>query len=246
MKFVKLALVSCVMIGLITVSCWAATSQDQVVPTDAKSAKDVVGNLQQKGTTNIRSIEFDNNQWNVKTQHNQKETHYQIDAKTGNVTKQQEQSEYESAPSSNVLGIIEVINTVEKQGLKGIREIEYDDSLWKVEVIQDGKITKLCIDPIAGDIIWQDVKPFKASSNGNGNGSTSSSTKTKINQIKDVIKGRFLNGKSTQTQKQPSSSTSNQLWQSKSTNGTSKNGTSKNGTSKNGSSTSGSKTYQPW
>ncbi|MGD9126385.1 MAG: PepSY domain-containing protein, partial [Planctomycetia bacterium] len=160
MKFVQWTLVSFVMVGVLATYCWASNPEsDEVVPKNAKSAKDVVSQLQQQGTTNIRSVEYDDNQWNVKTQHGQKETHYKVDAKTGNVTKKKESSEYETAPPNHVLGVLEIINTAEKEGVNGIREVEYDDSLWKVEAVQDGKVTKICFDPIAGDIIWSDTQP---------------------------------------------------------------------------------------
>ena len=232
MKFVQMALVSCIVVGLLATCCWAATGQDQVVPKDAKSAKDVVKQLQQKGTTNIRSVEFNNNQWNVKTQHGQKETQYQINAKTGTVTKQEENPEYENAPPSNVLGILQVIDTVERQGLNGIREVEYDDSLWKVEVVQEGKVTKLCLDPIAGDVIWKDIKPMK---------STNADNQQKIDQMKKAIHDRYMKSKSTQNPSGSSNSTQ-QNWRQNQY----QNGSKQSGSSQSGSSTSGSNRYQPW
>lgn len=224
MKFVKLALVSCVMVGLFTVCCWATVDKDEMVPKRAVSAKDVVNKLQKDGATNIRSVEFDDNQWNVKTQHGQKETEYKVHPKSGTVVSKQEESEYETAPPSNVLGILEVISTVERQGLNGIREVEYDDSLWKVEVVQDGKITKLCLDPIAGDIIWKDTQPVTTSDD-------DSSIKSKYNKIRDAIKNRFKKDKSDQGQ---------------STNQATKTKSRQSDTNKNGHQQNTGKTSQPW
>lgn len=196
MKFVKLTLVSCALVGFLTAGCWAM-DQDKTVPSDAKSAKDVVSQLKEKGATNIRSIEFDNHQWNVKTQHGQKETQFQIDAKSGNITKKHEVSEDKIAPPSNVLGILQVINIVERQGLHGIREVEYDDNLWKVEVVQDGKATKLHLNPIAGEVIWQDIKPIKMSDKDDDD-SDDASHESKLDKIKGAIKERFMQKQSTQ------------------------------------------------
>lgn len=248
MKFVKLTLVSCAMVGLFTACCWATVDKDEMVPKNAASAKDVVNKLQKDGATNIRSVEFDDNQWNVKTQHGQKETEYKVHPKSGTVTSKHEESEYETAPPRNVLGIIEVINTVERRGLKGIREVEYDDSLWKVEVVQDGKVTKLCLDPIAGDIIWQDTQPVKTSDDD----SDDSSTKSKYRKIRDAIKDRFTKDKSDQGQSTKTKSGQSNTYrngQKQDTGSTSKPWQNKsqyqdnNSSNKSGSSTSGWQNY---
>ena len=240
MKFVKMVLVSCAMVGLLAACSWAAVDNDEMVPQNAKSAKDVVSKLQQQGATNIRHIEFDNNQWNVKTQHGQKEVQHQIDAQSGEITGKQEESEYENAPPSNVLGILEVINVVRGQGFNGIREVEYDDSLWKVEVVQDGKVTKLCLDPIAGDVIWKDTQPLKesgeTSDDESGTDASKSEMKSKIEKVKDAIKERFMKDKSNQDQSTNQGSGS-QSGQSSNTQGSS---------SQSGSSSTGSSSNQNW
>ena len=238
MKLVKLALISCVMVGLLTACCWAAVEQDQTVPSNAKSAMDLVNKLKEQGITNIRSVEFGKNQWNVEALKGPKETLYQIDPKSFAITKTQEESENKAALPSNILGIVEVIKAVEAQGLNGIRGVKYDNNLWKVVVVQDGKVTKLHLDPIAGDILWKDIQPIKADD---------SASESKRDKVNHATKSRFMKN-------QPSSSGADSSSRSrqpvnKSTdyqNGKSSSNQNDSSTSsKNGSSTSNSKTYQP-
>jgi hypothetical protein len=110
------------------------------------------------GLTNVKSVEFDDQQWEVSTQKNNMETEYVLDQSTSKLTQTKQETEHDLQPPADLSSLKNAVKVVQDKGYT-VYSVDFEGSSWEVEGydaknleytvlvnIADGKILNTSID----------------------------------------------------------------------------------------------------
>lgn len=136
-------------VHLLAISLVAATGVAAAQSADALTAPQVRAELQAQGYTDIDDLEFDDGMWKADaTSADGKRLDVRVDPRTGQV--------YPEDHVSN-LGEADVRAKLAASGYTNVRDVEFDDGLWKAEAdAPGGGKVELRMDPQTGEVVGED------------------------------------------------------------------------------------------
>jgi hypothetical protein len=63
-----------------------------------------------------------------------------------------EEDEMPETPPINAQALSEIVHRLEEKGLGRIVEIEFEDEVWEVELVREGELVELRVDPLTAEI----------------------------------------------------------------------------------------------
>lgn len=142
----------------LTVLMMSVAFADKNMPADAVPLSTVLQNLQTKGYTDVRKVDFEKGAYEVKAIDQQgMNVEMKVDPKTGNITqtKTKAKSNKPAAPTGS-LTALDVAKKVEQSRYHAISELESDSTKYEVKALDsNNKKVKLDVDKTSGQITPQ-------------------------------------------------------------------------------------------
>lgn len=139
-------------IAALAMATCAVARGSEAPPKDGMLLSEIVKSVVAMKIGVITEAEFDHGLWEVEAQQGDRQTSLYLDPKTGKVSRREESADlHEILPPDGGKPLVEIIQSLEKQNVGAISEIEFDDGFWEVTVHKDGKKIKWDIDPMSGE-----------------------------------------------------------------------------------------------
>lgn len=124
---------------------------DELPSANSKPLSTLVRSLEEQKLGIVTSIEFDDGLWEIEIYKAGAETKLFLDPVSGEIKHQFPDDGDGELPPEEGKPLSTIIESLEKQNLGTITNVEFDDGLWDVEIQKDGAETELRIDPKSGD-----------------------------------------------------------------------------------------------
>lgn len=121
----------------------------EVPPAGSKPLSEILRSVEQHKPEVISKAEFDDGVWEVKACDAGACQKLYIDPKSG-AEKRRRKTDSEHLPPAGAMPLSTVVQSIEKQGLGEITEVEFEDGSWEVKLRKDGHKAKLFVDPLTG------------------------------------------------------------------------------------------------
>ena len=137
----------------------AETDIDQIPPEQAKKLYQVIDLLEDKGIKQILSIQFDDWIWKASSLDGHKKTYFYISPDSLVIFKKKNEYELDPVPPVEGKSIRDILAIVENTGYRNIRQIVFENFVWKVKTysISDEE-KKFIIDPLSGSILYKNAQ----------------------------------------------------------------------------------------
>jgi len=110
-----------------------ATSTDLTQAADV-TLDSVIKAVQTAGLANVKSVDYDNGQWEVKTQDGKTETKYTFDQHNYQLTKVGQENENDQQPTGDLSSMQNAIKAVQAKSYK-VKSIDFDENCWEINAI---------------------------------------------------------------------------------------------------------------
>ena len=120
-------------------------------PTGSQPLSEILITVEKESFGTLSDVEFDDGVWEAKVCKAGVCEKLYFNPTSGELVRRR-LSEADETPQGNVKPLSEIVKLVEAKGLGTITEIEYDDGFWEVELRKDGKLNRVFVNPVSGEI----------------------------------------------------------------------------------------------
>ena len=137
----------------------AQTDIDQIPPDNAKQIYQVIDYLEEKGVKQVLNIQFDDWIWKASAMQGNKKTVFYMSPANLVIFKQKKEYELDPMPPNGGKTIRDIFEVVEDIGYRNIRQITFENLVWKVKTYnKNGQEKKFIIEPISGAILYKNAQ----------------------------------------------------------------------------------------
>jgi hypothetical protein len=156
--FKRLFFIKFIFLALFSNHLFAQSDIDQVPPDDAKKITHVIDFLEKKGIEHVLNIQFDDWIWKASALKGNKKSIYYMSPKSLVIFKKKHEYDMDPIPPSNGKSIRDIIKLVENVGYRNIRQVSFENLVWKVKTYnKTEKEKKFIIEPITGSILYKNA-----------------------------------------------------------------------------------------
>ena len=123
----------------------------ELPPPGSKPLSALLKSLEGQELGVFTSTEFDEGWWEIKVCKAGACQKLYIDPKSGEEKRRRQADSHDELPPANAKPLSAIVQSIEDRGLGAIREIEFDEGFWEVELRRDGRNIKLYVDPRTGE-----------------------------------------------------------------------------------------------
>ena len=139
-------------------SLLASSDIDQIPPAEAKKIYQVIEHLQDRGVKQLLSIQFDDWIWKASALDGNKKTSFYMSPVSLVVFRKKQEYELDPTPPVGGKSIREILKVVEKSGYRNIRQITFENLVWKVKTYsKNSNEKKFIIEPMSGAILYKNA-----------------------------------------------------------------------------------------
>ena len=137
----------------------AQTDIDQIPPDNAKKIYQVINYLEKKGIKSLLNIQFDDWIWKAAALDGNRKTVFYMSPVSLVIFKQKKEYEIDPAPPANGKTIRQILSVVEGVGYRNVRQITFENLVWKVKTFtKTGQEKKFIIEPLTGAILYKNAQ----------------------------------------------------------------------------------------
>jgi hypothetical protein len=122
----------------------------ELPPPGTKPLSAILKLVEDQRIGSISVAEFDDGLWEVEVCDAEACQKLYLDPLTGE-EKRRRKTDSDEIPPANSMPISTIIHSVEDRGLGAVTEVDFDDGVWEVELLKDGRKIKLAMDPMNGE-----------------------------------------------------------------------------------------------
>lgn len=156
----RLVVAKTVVLVFFAQNIFAQTDIDQIPPDNAKKIYQVIDYLESKGIKSLLNIQFDDWIWKASALDGNKKTVYYMSPDNLLIFKQKKEYELDPAPPAKGKSIRDIFEVVEGTGYRNIRQITFENLVWKVKTFSKNKSDKekkFIIEPLSGAILYKNA-----------------------------------------------------------------------------------------
>lgn len=145
----------------------ARTDIDQIPPENAKRIYQVIDYLEERGVKQLLSIQFDDWIWKASVMDGNKKTVFYMSPDSLVIFRQKKEYDLDPSPPLEGKSIRDILGVVENSGYRNIRQIAFENLVWKVKTYsKKGEEKKFIIEPMSGAILYKNAhnkrsKPYE-------------------------------------------------------------------------------------
>ncbi|UJS16780.1 MAG: PepSY domain-containing protein [Candidatus Jettenia sp.] len=129
----------------------AIAGADELPPSDSKPLSAILKSVEKQELGIITSADFDDSLWEIKVCKSSDCLKLYIDPKSGEEKHRKTDNSDDELPPANTKPLSAIVQSLEDRNQGVIKDVEFDDGLWEVELREDGRKIKLYIDPRTGE-----------------------------------------------------------------------------------------------
>lgn len=144
----------------------AKSDIDQIPPPEAKKLYQVIDYLEDMGVKQLLTIQFDDWIWKAEALDGNKKTIFYMSPDSLVVFKQKQEYELDPPPPVKGKSIRAILQVVEESGYRNIRQITFENLVWKIKTYsKNSNEKKFIIEPVTGAILYKNahtrrIKPY--------------------------------------------------------------------------------------
>jgi uncharacterized membrane protein YkoI len=101
----------------------------------------------------ITGIEMDDGRWEVEICGSENCVKLHVDPKTGEVLKRRNRSDCdEERPPKDAIPLSRILGNAESGDGVVVKEVEFDDGYWEIDLVRDGRERKIKVHPLTGEL----------------------------------------------------------------------------------------------
>ncbi len=132
---------------------WSDAVADELPRPDARPLSTIIETVEGQQLGSVTQAEFDDGLWQVDVCNSGACQTLYFDPSTGDENRREDDDDdSDEMPPTGSMPVATIARSVESQGLGVIKEIEFDDGSWEVDVRRDGRKIELSIDPMNGQV----------------------------------------------------------------------------------------------
>ena len=136
----------------------ARSDIDQIPPDEAKKIYQVIEYLEARGVKQLLSIQFDDWIWKAAALDGNKKTVFYMSPDSLIIFKQKHEYELDPTPPVEGKSIADILQIVEDIGYRDIRQITFENLVWKVKTYSKRtNEKKFIIEPVSGAILYKNA-----------------------------------------------------------------------------------------
>jgi len=136
----------------------ARSDIDQIPPDEAKKIYQVIEYLEARGVKPLLSIQFDDWIWKAAALDGNKKTVFYMSPHSLVIFKQKHEYELDPTPPVEGKSIADILQIVEEIGYRDIRQITFENLVWKVKTYSKRtNEKKFIIEPVSGAILYKNA-----------------------------------------------------------------------------------------
>lgn len=136
----------------------AQSDIDQIPPDDAKKIYQVIDHLENIGVKQVLSIQFDDWIWKAEALQGNNKTMLYMSPDSLVVFKKRQEYELDPTPPLEGKSIRDILEVVESIGYRNIRQITFENLVWKVRTYNKKSAEKkFIIEPVTGAILYKNA-----------------------------------------------------------------------------------------
>ena len=130
---------------------WSAVHAKKLPPSNAQPLSAILKAIEEQNLGQIIDAEFDDGLWEVKIFEVQNYQKLYLDPITGQEVRPRKiKNKVAATPPANALALSNIVESLEKDNLGPIVEVEYEDGFWEVKWLDHGRESKIYVHPLTG------------------------------------------------------------------------------------------------